>query len=127
MSKNMSQGESVKWIRAITAAIVSVIAIGIALFLLSRADSSSPWIFLPSLILELPGIYLHTWLLGDPFAKLLSPTQAAIISRQILWLSLLFWFIFSFASAYFLKDKKYRIGAWFIALAGCTMWAILFG
>jgi hypothetical protein len=126
MSKNISQSVSVKWLRAIIAATVSIIAIGIALFLLSRADSSSPWIFFPSLILELPGIYLHTWLLGDPFAKLLPPADAAVITKQVIWFSLLFWFVFSFATTYFLKDRKYRIGAWCMVLVGCTIWAILF-
>ena len=126
MTRNISQSKPVKWIQAIMAATLTVVVIGIALLLLSHVDSSSILIIFPSLILELPGIYLHTWLLGDPFAKLLSPTDAAVISRQVLGLSLLFWFVFSFASAYFSKDKRHLIGAWFIALAGCTIWAILF-
>lgn len=127
MIRNISQSRSAKWFRAITAATAPVVVIGILLSLLSQIEFSSFLIFLPSLILELPGIYLHTWLLGDPFARLLSPVEAAIISRQVIWLSLLFWFIFGFISTYFLEDKKYKLGAWLIVLLGCAIWAILFG
>lgn len=60
MSQSMRQEKPAKWIQALTVAAVSVVVIEIPLFLLSQVDPSSPWIFFPSLILELPGIYLHT-------------------------------------------------------------------
>ena len=125
MIKNISQSRFLNWLQAFTVATVSTVVIGIAFFLLSYGTSSSALIFLPGLALALPGIYLYTWLLGDPF-RFVPEAEAAIIWRQVIWLSLLFWFVFGFVSKYVLKHQKYVVGAWCIMVAGCAIWVILF-
>jgi|RhiMetdeSRZDD1v2_1073273.scaffolds.fasta_scaffold1481014_2 hypothetical protein len=111
------QSKSTEWIRALIGGVLSALVIGIALFLLSFTKPSSSVIKLYlNLIVGLPGIFLHTWLFGDPFAKLLSPANALAVSWRIIYLTLAYWFFCGFGLTYFIKNNKKAIGAWLIMM-----------
>lgn len=110
----IDRSKSVEWTRALIGGVLSAFVIGMALFLLSFTKPSSSVIKLYlNLVVGLPGIFLHTWLFGDPFAKLLPPAEALAISQRIIFLTLLAWFVFGFGSAYFIKNNGKAIVAWF--------------
>ena len=117
MVEPSSPGKSAKWIRALAGGVLSGLVVGIALFLLSFEGSgySGLRLFL-NLILALPGIFLHTWLFGDPFARLLSPAEAEPISWRIRWLTLGYWTLFGFGLTYLVKNNRMALGGWFLML-----------
>jgi len=114
----ISQRKSAEWTRALTGGVLSALVIGITLFLLPFTQTSSSVIKLYlNLMVALPGIYLHTWLIGDPFAKLLSPADALTVSWHIIYLTLVYWFVAGFGITYFIKNNKTAIKAWLIMMA----------
>jgi hypothetical protein len=119
----INQNGSTKWIRALSGGVLSALVIGIALSLLSFTKTSSSVIQLYlNLMFGLPGIFLHTWIFGDPFAKLLPPADALAVTWRIIYLTLAYWFFSGFGLAYFIKNNKKAIGAW---LSMMTILAVL--
>jgi hypothetical protein len=119
MAPNLiNQSKSMEWIRAVIGASLSAFIVGIILFLslFNQSLSSGPAFYL-NLALDLPGIFLHTWLLGDPFAKLLSPAEASAVSGRIICLTLVCWFAAGYGITYFIKDTKQAIQVWLIMVA----------
>jgi len=114
----INQSKSTERTRALIGGVVSAIVIAIALFLFSFTTPSSSVIKLYlNLTIGLPGIFLHTWLFGDPFAKLLSPADALAVSWHIIYLTLAYWFVAGFGITYFIKDNMKAIHAWLIMMA----------
>ena len=114
----INRSKSTEWIRALIGGSLSVFMVGIALLLLTfnPSLSSGPILYL-HVVLDLPGIFLHTWLFGDPFAKLLSPADAWAGSWRIIYLTLVYWFVAGFGITYFIKDNKQAMNAWLIMMA----------
>ena len=109
----LSPSKTPKWIRAVIGGGLSLFVVGIVLFLLSLSRSPSSGIILYlNVLLALPGIFLHTWLFGDPFARLLPPAEASTISQRIILLTLLVWFLLGFGSTYFIRNNGKAIVAW---------------
>jgi ABC-type spermidine/putrescine transport system permease subunit I len=114
----INQRKSTEWTRALIGGGLSALIIAIALFLLSFTTPSSSVIKLYlNLTIGLPGIFLHTWLLGDPFAQLLSPADALAGTWRIVYLTLVYWFVAGFGITYFIKDNRKAIQTWLIMLA----------
>ena len=114
----INQSKPTEWIRALIGGVLSAFVIGIALFLLSFTETSSSVIKLYlNLMIGLPGIFLHTWLLGDPFAKLLPPADALAVSWRIIYLTLAYWFFSGFGLTYFIKNNRKAVRAWLIMMA----------
>jgi hypothetical protein len=114
----ISQSKSTEWIRALIGGVLSALLIGLALFLLSFTQPSPSVIKLYlNLMIGLPGIFLHTWLFGDPFAKLLPPADALAVSWRILYLTLAYWFFSGFGLTYFIGNNQKAISAWLIMMA----------
>ena len=97
-------GKYVKWIQALIGGVLSVFIVGSALLLLSFDKSGSLIYF--KILLAWPGVIVYTWLFGDPFAKLLPPSEASAISTFIILLALGCWFIFGFVLTYFSKKRR---------------------
>ncbi|HKY55125.1 MAG TPA: hypothetical protein VJM08_12500 [Anaerolineales bacterium] len=119
MAQNLiNQSKPTEWIRAVIGASLSAFIVGIMLllFTFNQTLSSAPTFYL-YVALDLPGIFLHTWLLGDPFAKLLSPADALAGSWRIIYLTLVYWFFAGFGITYFIKDTKKAIQAWLSMMA----------
>ena len=114
----INQSKSMEWIRALIGGVLSALVIGIALFLFSFTEPSSSVIKLNlNLMIGLPGIFLHTWLFGDPFAKLLPPADALAVSWRIIYLTLAYWFFSGFGLTYFIKNSQKAVRAWLIMMA----------
>lgn len=118
VQNRICQSKLTEWIRALIGASLSAFIVGITLllFLFNHSLSSGPAFYL-NVALDLPGIFLHTWLLGDPFAKLLSPADALAGSWRIIYLTLVCWFAAGFGITYFIKDIKRAIQVWLIMMA----------
>ena len=114
----INRSKSTEWIRALIGGTLSAFLVGIVLLLLTFNQSlSSGPIFYLHLVLDLPGIFLHTWLFGDPFAKLVSPADAWAASWRIIYLALAYWFVAGFGITHFIQDNKKAIKAWLIMIA----------
>lgn len=119
MAQNLiNQSKPTEWIRPVIGAFLSAFIVGITLllFIFNQSLSSGP-IFYLHVAVDLPGIFLHTWLLGDPFAKLLPPADALAMSWRIIYLTLVYWFVAGFGITYFIKDTRKAIQAWLIMMA----------
>jgi uncharacterized membrane protein YwzB len=117
MAEVLNQSKSTEWIRALIGGSLSAFVVGIVLFLLTTNPSlSAGLIFLLHAALDLPGIFLHTWLFGDPLAKLLPPAEALAISWRIVWLALVYWFLSGFALTYFIKNNRKAVIVWLITI-----------
>lgn len=117
MTEVLSRSKSIEWIRALIGGSLSALIVGGTLLLLTVSPSlSSGIIFLLHVALALPGILLHTWLLGDPFARLLPPAEALALSWRIVWLALVYWFFCGFALTYFIKNDKKAVMVWLLTM-----------
>ena len=128
MTEVVNRSKSTEWIRALIGGSLSAFVVGIALFLLTTNPSlsqSSGIIFLLNVALELPGIFLHTWLLGDPFAKLLPPAEALALTWRIAWLALVYWFFSGFALTYFIKNDRKAVMVWLLTIVILAVLVIL--
>ena len=128
MTEVLDRSKTTEWIRALIGGSLSAFVVGIALFLLTTNPSlsqSSGIIFLLNVALELPGIFLHTWLLGDPFAKLLPPAEALALTWRIAWLALVYWFFSGFVLTYFIKDDKKAVMVWLLTIVILAVLVIL--
>jgi hypothetical protein len=121
MSEILYRSKSTEWIRALFGGSLSALVIGIALLLftfLTINETLFPsLIFLLYVALDLPGILLHTWLLGDPFAKLLTPAEALAIGWRIVLLAVGYWFSSGFALTYFIKNNRKAVIVWLLTIA----------
>jgi len=125
MTVVLIRNEFKEWIRALIGGLLSALVVGVVVLLLTFIPSlSSGIIFLLHLALDLPGIYLHTWLFGDPLAKLLSPAEADVISWRIIWLTLVCWFFSGFALTYFIKNNRKAFAGWLLTIMVLTVLAI---
>jgi hypothetical protein len=114
--------------QAVIGGSLSAFTVGMALLLLTSNESlSSGPIFYLHLALDLPGIVLHTWLFGDPFARLLPPEEAAVISQRIILLTLPVWFLLGFGLTYFTRSKEKTILALFSVVILLTTIGIIWG
>jgi len=128
MTEVVNRSKSTEWIRALIGGSLSAFVVGIALFLLTTNPSlsqSSGIIFLLNVALELPGIFLHTWLLGDPFAKLLPPAEALALTWRVIWLALVYWFFSGFALTYFIKNDRKAVMVWLLTIVILAVLVIL--
>lgn len=120
MAEVLNQSKSTEWIRALIGGSLSAFVVGIALLLftfLTIKETPLPGLlFLLYIAFDLPGIFLHTWLLGDPFAKLLPPAEALAISWRIVWLALVYWFFSGFALTYFIKNNRKAVMVWLLTI-----------
>jgi hypothetical protein len=122
------RSDSTAWIHAVIGGSLSGFTVGIALLLLSFNQLlSSGLTFYLHLALALPGIILYTWLIGDPFARLLPPEEALVISQHMILLTLLAWFLLGFGLTYFIKSNEKTIVAWFSVVILLTILAVIFG
>src|SRR5574339_583190 len=110
-----SPGKASNWMRAMIGGGLSIFIVGIALFLVSLRTTSGITLFV-AILLYLPGIFLHTWLLGDPYARLLPPEEAAAISQRLTLFALLAWFLLGFGLTCFIKSNKKAFGAWLMVI-----------
>ena len=126
MTEALNRSNSLAWVRALVGGSLSAFIVGVALLLLTVNQSlSSGIIFLLHLALDLPGILLHTWLFGDPFARLLPPAEALAMSWRIVLLALVYWFFSGFALTYFIKNNRKALMAWLLMVAILAVLAIL--
>lgn len=126
MTEVLNRSNSLAWVRALVGGSLSAFIVGVALLLLIVNQSlSSGIIFFLHLALELPGILLHTWLFGDPFARLLPPAEAMAITWRIVLLALVYWFFSGFALAYFIKNHRKAVMVWLLTIAILIVLAIL--
>ncbi len=117
MTEDLNRRKITEWIRALIGGLLSALVVGVVLLLLTSNPSlSSGIIFLLHVALDLPGILLHTWLFGDPFAKLLPPAEALVIGWRIVLLALVYWFFSGFALTYFIKNNRKAIAGWFLMI-----------
>ena len=117
MTEDLNRRKITEWIRASIGGLLSALVVGVVLLLLnSKQSSPSGLAFLLSVALDLPGILLHTWLFGDPFAKLLPPAEADVITWRIIWLTLVCWFVFGFGLTYLIKGNRKAIAGWFLMI-----------
>ncbi|HXQ34070.1 MAG TPA: hypothetical protein VN843_08665 [Anaerolineales bacterium] len=117
MTEVLNRSKSTEWFRALIGGSLSALVVGIALLLLTSTPSlSSGIIFLLHIALDLPGILLHTWLFGDPFARLLPPAEALAITWRIVLLAWVYWFFTGFALTYFIKNNRKAIMVWLLTI-----------
>jgi hypothetical protein len=125
MTEDLNRRKITEWIRALVGGLLSALVVGILLRLLTFAQSISSGITFLLVVLDLPGILLHTWLFGDPFAKFLPPAEADIISWRIIWLTLVCWFFFGFVLTYFSKNNRKAIMVWLLTIMILAVLVIL--
>lgn len=126
MTEVLNRSNSLAWVRALVGGSLSAFIVGVALLLLTVNQSlSTGIIFLLHLALDLPGIFLHTWLFGDPFARLLPPSEALAITWRIVLLALVYWFFAGFALTYFIKNNRKAMMVWLLTIAILVVLAIL--
>ena len=126
MTEVLNRSNSLAWVRALVGGSLSAFIVGVALLLLTVNQSlSTGIIFLLHLALDLPGIFLHTWLFGDPFARLLPPAEALAITWRIVLLALVYWFFSGFALTYFIKNNRKAVMVWLLTIAILAVLAIL--
>lgn len=129
MSGILYRSKSTEWIRALFGGSLSALVVGIALLLftlLTVNETLLPGlIFLLYVALDLPGILLHTWLLGDPLAKLLQPAEALAIGWRIVLLAVVYWFFSGFALTYFIKNNRKAVIVWLLTIVILAVRAIL--
>ena len=126
MTEVLKRSNSLAWVRALVGGSLSAFIVGVALLLLTINQSlSTGIIFFLHLALDLPGIFLHTWLFGDPFARLLPPAEALVITWRIVLLALVYWFFSGFALTYFIKNNRKAGMAWLLMIVILTVLAIL--
>jgi hypothetical protein len=126
MTEVLNRSKPTEWIRALIGGSLSAFIVGVTLLLLTVNQSlSSGIIFLLHVALDLPGILLHTWLFGDPFAKLLPPAEALAISWRIILLALVYWFFSGFALTYFIKNDRKAIMVWLLTILILAVLVIL--
>ena len=116
MTEDLKRSKITEWIRALVGGLLSALVVGIVLLLLTFNQSLSSGITFLLVVLDLPGILLHTWLFGDPFAKFLPPSEADVISWRIIWLTLVYWFFSGFALTYFIKNNRKAFAGWFLMI-----------
>jgi len=117
MTVVLNRNEFKEWIRALIGGLLFALVVGVVVLLLTfKEPPSSGLAFLLHVALDLPGIYLHTWLFGDPFAELLPPAEALAGTWRIIWLTLVCWFYFGFVLTYFIKDNKKVIAGLFLMI-----------
>ena len=120
MTEVLNRSKTTEWIRAFFGGSLSALVVGIALFLLTFITNKETLlldlIFLLYVALDLPGILLHTWLLGDPFAKLLPPAEAMAIGWRVVLLAVVYWFFSGFALTYFIKNNRKAVMAWLLTI-----------
>jgi hypothetical protein len=126
MTEVVNRSKSTEWIRALIGGSLSAFVVGIVLFLLTANPPLSAGIlFLLEVALDLPGIFLQTWLLGDPFAKLLPPAEALVLTWRIIWLALVYWFFSGFALTYFIKNNGKAVMVWLLTIVIFAVLVIL--
>jgi len=125
MTEVLNRSKSTEWIRALIGGLLSALVVGIVLLLLTFNQSLSSGITFLLVVLDLPGILLHTWLFGDPFAKFLPPAEADVISWRIIWLTLVCWFFSGFALIYFIKNNRKAIMVWLLTIVILAVLVIL--
>src|ERR1700752_776077 len=117
MTEVLNRSKSTEWFRGLIGGSLSAFFVGIAfLFPTSTPSLSSGIIFLLHIALDLPGILLHTWLFGDPFARLLPPAEALAITWRIVLLAWVYWFFTGFALTYFIKNNRKAIMVWLLTI-----------
>ena len=126
MTEVLNRSKSTEWIRALIGGLLSALVVGVlALLLTFKQPPSSGLAFLLHVALDLPSIFLHTWLFGDPFARLLPPAEADVISWRIIWLTLVCWFFFGFVFTYFIKNNRKAIMVWLLTIVILAVLVIL--
>jgi hypothetical protein len=126
MTEALNRSKSTEWFRALIGGSLSALVVGIALLLLTSNPSlSSGIISLLHIALDLPAILLHTWLFGDPFARLLPPAEALAITWRIVLLALVYWFFSGFALTYFIKNNRKAIMVWLLTIVILAVLVIL--
>ena len=129
MTEDLNRRKITEWIRALIGGLLSAFVVGIALLLLTfltfKETLSDGIIFLLYVALDLPGIVLHTWLFGDPFARLLPPAEALAGTWRIVLLALVYWFFSGFALTYFIKNNRKAIMVWLLTIVILAVLVIL--
>ena len=125
MTEDLKRSKITEWIRALVGGLLSALVVGIVLLLLTFNQSLSSGITFLLVVLDLPGILLHTWRFGDPFAKFLPPAEADVISWRIIWLTLVYWFFSGFALTYFIKNNRKAIMVWLLTIVILAVLVIL--
>ena len=126
MTEALNRSNSLAWVRALVGGSLSAFIVGVVLSWLTVNQSlSSGIIFFLHLALDLPGILLHTWLIGDPFARLLPPAEAMAMSWYVVLLALVYWFFSGFALTYFIKNNRKAVMVWLLTIAILAVLAIL--
>ena len=129
MTEVLNRSKSTEWFRALIGGSLSALVVGIALllftFLTLKEILLSGLILLLYIALDLPGILLHTWLFGDPFAKLLPPAEALAIGWRIILLAWVYWFFSGFALSYFIRNNRKAIMVWLLTIVILAVLVIL--
>ena len=126
MTAVLIRNEFKEWIRALIGGLLSALVIGVVVLLLTfKEPPSSGLAFLLHVALARPGIFLHTWLFGDPFAELLPPAEALAGTWRIIWLTLVCWFFFGFALTYFIKNNRNAFVGWLLTIVVLTVLVII--
>jgi hypothetical protein len=129
MAEILYRNKSTEWVRALFGGSLSALAVGIALLLftfLTIKEALLPGlIFLLYVSLDLPGILLHTWLFGDPFAKLLPPAEALAMGWRIVLLAVVYWFLSGFALTYFIKNNRKAVMVWLLTIVISALLTVL--
>ena len=129
MTEVLNRSKSTEWIRAFFGGSLSALFVGIALLLFTFLTLKE--MLLPALLfalyvaLDLPGILLHTWLFGDPFAKLLPPAEAEALGWRIILLAVMFWFFFGLVLTYFVKNNRRAVIVWLLTIVILVVVAIV--
>ena len=126
MTVVFNRSKSADWIQALIGGLLSAFVVGVVVLLLTFKEPPALGLsFLLHVALDLPGIFLHTWLFGDPFAKLLPPAEALAGTWRIIWLTLVCWFFFGFALTYFIKNNRNAFVGWLLTIVVLTVLVII--